>query len=125
MTLTWDYTGVGQLVESLVLGTRCWWFESTRLYNLGMNGFDSNIRQRVFSMAPAVTVGAFTGSLSDWQIWQRKLQNITEVRAAAPFVREQGLLRHFNNVSGVTVEGILPEQEQKIIPLKQAGYNLI
>ena len=84
-----------------------------------MNGFNSHIRQRVFSMAPAVTVGAFTGSLSDWQIWQRKLQNITEVQAAAPFVREQGLLRHFNNVSGVTVEGILPEQEQKIIPLKQ------
>lgn len=84
-----------------------------------MNGFDSHIRHRVFSMTPAVTVRAFTGQLDDWQTWQHKLQQMKQVQAMAPFVTGQGLLSHFNSIAGVAVEGILPEQQQKIISLKQ------
>ena len=83
-----------------------------------MNGFDSHIRKRVFSMAPAVTISALTGQLANWQQWQTTLQRFPGVQAAAPFVSGEGLLRHLGRISGVEVQGILPEQQEKINELK-------
>ena len=84
-----------------------------------MNGFDSHIRNRVFSMAPAVTVQAFTGQLNHWSAWQQKLKQINTLQAVAPFVSGQGLLRHLEQVEGVEVQGILPAQQNKINQLNQ------
>jgi len=84
-----------------------------------MNGFDSHIRNRIFSMAPAVTVQNLTSPLNDWPQWQARLQQLDQVEAAAPFVSGQGLLRHLGQVAGVEVQGILPQQQDKINQLKQ------
>ncbi len=84
-----------------------------------MNGFDSHIRNRVFSMAPAVTIHAFAGQLTHWQAWQQKLQRIDRVEATAPFVSGQGLLRHLDQVYGIEVQGILPLQQNQINQLNQ------
>jgi lipoprotein-releasing system permease protein len=84
-----------------------------------MNGFDSHIRDRVFSMAPAVSVSGLNNNLADWATWQAKLQKQPNVIAAAPFVDGQGLLRANDQVSGVEVQGILPAQQEKVSQLKE------
>jgi lipoprotein-releasing system permease protein len=82
-----------------------------------MNGFDDHIRSRVFGMAPAVTVSTVTNKLSNWSDWQAKLMNMPLVVAAAPFVDGQGLLRADDQISGTEVQGIIPSEQNKVIPL--------
>lgn len=79
-----------------------------------MNGFDSHIRDRVFSLAPAVSVTAFNDQLQDWAQWQTQMQKFPGVVASAPYVSGQGLLRADDRVAGVQVQGIVPNQENKI-----------
>jgi lipoprotein-releasing system permease protein len=84
-----------------------------------MNGFDIHIREKVFNMAPQVTVSGYNGQLTNWQDWQKKLAEVPQVLATAPFVVGQGLLRNDNQVAGVEVQGIVPEQQTKINNLSQ------
>jgi lipoprotein-releasing system permease protein len=79
-----------------------------------MNGFDSHIQNRVFSMAPAVSLSTFDGTLTNWPQWQQKLANQPTVLATAPFVNGQGLLRANGAVNPVQVQGILPKSEQAL-----------
>jgi lipoprotein-releasing system permease protein len=79
-----------------------------------MNGFDSHIRDKVFGMAPAISLSTMQGQLPQWQSWQTKLQKNPQVVASAPFVDGQGLLRDDGQVAGVEVQGIDPVQEEKI-----------
>src|SRR5579872_5443153 len=51
-----------------------------------MNGFDHEIRKRVFSMVPAVTVGSVLGSVTNWQEAETIIQKNPMVKAVAPFV---------------------------------------
>ena len=79
-----------------------------------MNGFDSHIRNRVFSLAPAVSVTAGDEQLPDWQKWQGALGQFPGVLASAPYVSGQGLLRANDMVAGVQIQGIIPKEESKI-----------
>jgi lipoprotein-releasing system permease protein len=84
-----------------------------------MNGFDSHIRNRVFSLAPAVSVSTFSSQLDDWQHWQQALSHFPGVLGSAAYVSGQGLLRANEAVSGVQVQGISAAQENKINNLNQ------
>jgi lipoprotein-releasing system permease protein len=84
-----------------------------------MNGFDTHIRTKVFGMAPAITVSTMNNKLANWESWQKKLQALPKVLAAAPFVAGQGLLRMGDQISGVEVQGILPQAQNRVIQLAQ------
>tara|TARA_R110000868_G_scaffold8205_3_gene42601 strand:- start:187114 stop:188361 length:1248 start_codon:yes stop_codon:yes gene_type:complete len=79
-----------------------------------MNGFDINIKQRVFSLAPQVTVNGIGGNLQSWQTIEKKLLTVPHVQAAAPMVQGQGLMRFMGSVAPGMVMGIVPKQEAKI-----------
>jgi lipoprotein-releasing system permease protein len=79
-----------------------------------MNGFDIHIRERVFNMAPQVTVSGFNGQLANWQDWQKKMVAVPQVVASAAFVDGQGLLRNDAQVAGVEIQGILPEEQTQL-----------
>ena len=57
-----------------------------------MNGFDKEIRSRVFSMVPPITVSSMNGYVSDWRQLQKQLDNLPYVTASAPFVTGEVLL---------------------------------
>src|SRR3954462_6185497 len=57
-----------------------------------MNGFDQEIRNRVFGMANQVTVGTISGNLPQWQQLRDKLSQHPGVTGVAPFVTSQGIL---------------------------------
>lgn len=83
-----------------------------------MNGFDQEIHQRFFGMAPEITVTGPNEKLSDWPGLVKKLEAIPEIKAIAPYVGGQGLLTHDGQVLPIVLTGVLPEKEQGVTHLE-------
>ncbi|MBU0744326.1 MAG: lipoprotein-releasing ABC transporter permease subunit [Gammaproteobacteria bacterium] len=79
-----------------------------------MNGFDYEIRDRIFGVARQVTVTGYEGGISSWQNMEKEIGNNKDVIASAPFVIGQGMLSKDGVVHGAEISGILPLQEEKI-----------
>ena len=82
-----------------------------------MNGFDREIRSRVFSMVPAITVSSLSGAIPHWETMQQKVLGFQGVKAAAPFVTSEVLLNYGGSVQPSLLSGILPDQEANITAL--------
>lgn len=88
-----------------------------------MNGFDREIKKRVFSMVPPITISSLTGYLSEWSSLQKTLQQSPEVINTAPFVNGEALLTFGSQVAPVLLNGILPEQEKNITEISNKIVN--
>jgi len=79
-----------------------------------MNGFDQEIKKRVFSMVPPITLSSNSGYLSNWQDVQSLLAKNPVVKGTAPFVTGEVLL----SVSGATqpaiLSGVLANEEKTV-----------
>lgn len=82
-----------------------------------MNGFDQEIHQRFFGMAPEITVTGLNEKLSDWPGMVKKIETIPQIKAIAPYVGGQGLLTHDGQVLPIVLTGVLPEKEQAVTHL--------
>ena len=79
-----------------------------------MNGFDYEIKQRFFSVAPQVTVTTHQTTPLNWsQLGQWVTQN-PNVNNYAPYMNGKGMLSFKGDVAAVELVGIVPAQEQKI-----------
>ncbi len=79
-----------------------------------INGFDEQIRNRFFAIAPQVTVVAGNDISQSWPGLVKNIRQAPEVRAAAPFITGQGMVLNGGVLRGVNVLGILPSQEAQI-----------
>lgn len=79
-----------------------------------MNGFDREIRNRVFSMVPPVTVSSLANFVTNWQEVQEALKKYPDILAVAPFVSAQVLLTNDGIVQPALLEGVAPQQEKHI-----------
>ncbi|VVC75911.1 Lipoprotein-releasing system transmembrane protein LolE [Aquicella siphonis] len=79
-----------------------------------MNGFDREIKTRVFSMVPPVTLTSNTGSVADWQGLQKLLLQYPYVTSSAPFVTGEVLLNFAGSTQPAILSGILPAEEKKV-----------
>ncbi|MFT4060582.1 MAG: lipoprotein-releasing ABC transporter permease subunit [Legionella sp.] len=84
-----------------------------------MNGFDQQIHNRFFGMAPEITLNGPGERVSDWPALAKKIQTVPEIKAISPFVGGQGLLVHEGQVLPIILTGILPDQEEKISHIKE------
>lgn len=82
-----------------------------------MNGFDREIKKRVFSMAAPITVSSVSGTVSDWKILQSLLQKTPGAIGVAPFVTAQVMLTNAGANQPVMLTGILPEEEKAVTAL--------
>lgn len=82
-----------------------------------MNGFDEQIRNRVFAMAQQVTVRSFSGNLTNWNNLSDQLTHFPGVTGVAPFVAGQGLLTSEGQNSPIIVQGIFPDKESAVSDL--------
>src|SRR3989338_10224514 len=57
-----------------------------------MNGFDREIKNRVFSMVPPITVSSINGYITGWQDLQKIVMEFPEITASAPFATGEVLL---------------------------------
>lgn len=79
-----------------------------------MNGFDDQIRNRFFAMAPQVTL---TGNIADWQSLSEQAKSDSRVIEVAPFVGGQGLATNNGYNLPIAISGIEPSEETRVTKL--------
>lgn len=83
-----------------------------------MNGFQSEIRDRMLQMTAHATLLELDGSLADWQSIAERLQGHEDIVAQAPFVEGQVMLVKGKQVTGVMLRGIEPNLEGNVSSLE-------
>lgn len=78
-----------------------------------MNGFHTEIRDRLLGMVAHVSVTQPGGRLAGWEGVAGRVAAHPQVVAAAPFIEGQAMLTHRGRVSGVGLRGVLPERERE------------
>lgn len=82
-----------------------------------MNGFDEQIRNRVFILIPEVSVTSITDSLTHWQSVEKELATAPEVLGVAPYVSGQALLNANDTTQAALITGIDPNQQSSVSSL--------
>lgn len=93
-----------------------------------MNGFETELRQRILGLVPQVSVYQRDG-IEDWQGLSETLRQTPEVIASAPFVELQGLAYRKGKTLPVVLYGVVPDLEMEVSVIKefvdpQALHNL-
>lgn len=84
-----------------------------------MNGFDEQIRNHFFAMAPQVTVSTEQDLNVDLPQLTQRMDLISQVIQSAPFVSGEGMLIKNNVLRGVNVMGIIPHEETRVSQLNK------
>jgi len=88
-----------------------------------MNGFESELRDRILGMASHVEVLSADDNLADWQMLQREIgARVDGVDGSAPFINGQAMLRAGSRMSGVMLRGVLPDEEMTV---SDVGDNMV
>lgn len=76
-----------------------------------VNGFETELRSRILSMTSHAAVSGYEAGFSDWVGAREVALRDERVVAAAPFIDGEGMLVAGEQVSGVAVRGVLPDEE--------------
>jgi len=79
-----------------------------------MNGFETELRKRILSMASHAVIVAPIGNMSEWQEAYKIAKKHQEVVGAAPYIETQGLVMKQSGSSGVLVRGVNPQLEPAV-----------
>ena len=84
-----------------------------------MNGFDRELRERVLSIMPQVTLYHSEG-IEDWSALRLQLlTNDNDIVAAAPFVEMQGMVNAANNTEPLLIYGVDAQLESTVSIIEQ------
>ncbi|MBL4622426.1 MAG: ABC transporter permease [Immundisolibacteraceae bacterium] len=89
-----------------------------------MNGYETELRQRILGVVSHINVSSWGGTLSEWQKKREALLAVDEVSGAAPFIELQGMLSAHNRSTGVMVRGIDPAFEGSVSEFPAYMENL-
>jgi lipoprotein-releasing system permease protein len=88
-----------------------------------MNGFQKEVRDRMLSVISHMEVVSLDGGdLPDPQSLDQRIRQHPDVLGVAPFVSSQALLARGEDMKGVLIRGIQPEQEAEVSDLV-AGWR--
>jgi len=79
-----------------------------------MNGFEGELRDRLLSMTAHGYVTGENGRLENWRDVQKKVTARDDIVASAPVIEIEGMIRTGRSMTGVLVNGVLPELEQDV-----------
>jgi lipoprotein-releasing system permease protein len=79
-----------------------------------MNGFDDEIKSRIFGMAPHITIHHTNDAIPAWRPLLADVKRTSGVVAAAPFVSGQVMLASSGLVHGALLNGIDPALESGV-----------
>ncbi len=83
-----------------------------------MNGFQKEVRDRMLSVIAHVEVYERNGNaLADWQATAAQARKLPQVIGAAPFIASQALIARGDDMRGVLVRGISPNDEATVTDL--------
>ncbi len=85
-----------------------------------MNGFETEIRQRIIDTTAHITVYTFAGDgFVDWQSLAEKVSTVPDVIATAPNIFYKSVIGSNDANDGIFVKGIIPEQEYGVSELRE------
>ncbi len=79
-----------------------------------MNGFQSELQQRILGMVPHVFITERGDGLQDWQSLEKEVKKNPDVIATAPFIDTQAMFKAKGNTEFGFVQGILPSKEADV-----------
>lgn len=79
-----------------------------------MNGFESEVKDRILAVVPHASVTGLEGRLDNWSELTRIVTARDDTRGAAPFVGGQGMLVSDTETAGIELRGILPDEEKSV-----------
>lgn len=82
-----------------------------------MNGFHSEMRNKILSMVSHVIITDRNYTLNDWSKVKSVIDENKLVSASAPYVEGQAMISSNGNVHGIQVKGIIPEYEKNVTSL--------
>src|ERR1700733_11850937 len=86
-----------------------------------MNGFESELRERLLSLSAHATLSSAGGSaIPDWQARMGQLRGSPGLVGEAPFLDTEASLSKQSSMSGAIVRGIEPEWEPKVSSIADA-----
>ena len=82
-----------------------------------MNGFGTELRNRILGVASHMQITGMNGNLSNWQTVVQQAKTVPQVKTAAPYVMGQGMLSFGQYAQGTLVRGVVPAQEVQVAEL--------
>ncbi len=79
-----------------------------------MNGFDRELKDRIFGMGPHASITGYDQPIEDWKSISSTVLDDPRVIGTAPFIHAQGMLTNAGQVRGVMVQGVDPEAEKAV-----------
>ena len=79
-----------------------------------MNGFEGELRDRLLSMTAHGFVTGENRRLENWQDIQSRISARDDIIASAPLIEMEGMIRTGRSLTGVLVNGVLPEYEADV-----------
>ena len=84
-----------------------------------MNGFHSEMRNKILSMVSHVIVTEKNYTLKNWEKVKYKIDQNKLVHSSAPYVEGQAMISFGGNVHGIQLKGIVPNFEKNVTSLKE------
>lgn len=79
-----------------------------------MNGFETELRERILSMASHASITSVNGSLTSWRVASDIARAHPEVAATAPFVAGEAIAVNGTAIGGLLIRGIEPADEIEV-----------
>ncbi|PLX68194.1 MAG: lipoprotein-releasing system transmembrane subunit LolC [Denitrovibrio sp.] len=85
-----------------------------------MSGFSDNLKNRILGANAHIVVNRVDVSpIDNWRSVSKIIKDVEGVTGVSPFILNQVLLNSQDNVSGVVVRGVLPEEELKVTAIEK------
>jgi lipoprotein-releasing system permease protein len=85
-----------------------------------MNGFATELRDRLLSLSAHATLTARGAAITDWRARLNELKGAPGLTGAAPFLDTDAMLSHPPAMSGAVVRGIDPDLETQVSTIGEA-----
>jgi lipoprotein-releasing system permease protein len=82
-----------------------------------MNGFKEDLRDKILGVTSHVVISRFDGNISKYQEVREKVEEVSGVNAATPFIYTQVMISSRKAISGAVLRGIEPKTASKVINL--------
>ena len=80
-----------------------------------MNGFEQQLRDRLLSVVPHGEIVTVNDPIEDWQTVVNDLKQLPGVLNGVPVIAVKGLVLHGSHLSGIALDGILPDKEVQVM----------
>lgn len=84
-----------------------------------MNGFESELRDRLLNLSSHATVSGTSQQMQHWQALANTAREVPGVVGAAPYVDLEGMVGRGGSLQGTKIRGVLVDQEKQVADISQ------